>query len=229
MAALTRSIKNLRYRIFYNLFMNREHKIIALGDPRGMCQWNICAEGLGPGSVVYSGGLGTDVSFEHDLVKQFGCELVLYDPSPIGTDTMSRPENKLPQFHYFPVALAGRCGRLSMAGPKPGEFAWFPRNDGSGSLEVECINLPSLMKKNNHTRIDLLKLDIEGSEYEVLDDLLEYRIPVRQVCVEYHHGILPGFKRGQTIASILRLISHGYSMIDQAGNNHTFIRRHWPA
>jgi FkbM family methyltransferase len=227
MALLTR-FKDLRYRIFYGLVLNRRYAIKTLGDPKGICQWNICPAGLGPKSVVYSGGLGTDVSFEHDLVKQFGCELVLYDPSPFGLQTMSLPENQLPQFHYCAVALAGRCGKLSMAGAKPGESCWFPRNDGSGENEVACIDLQSLMKQNGHQQIDLLKLDIEGAEYEVIEDFLQRRIPVRQVCVEYHHGILPGFTRSQTVSSILKLLSHGYKLIDQAGNNHTFVRARWP-
>jgi FkbM family methyltransferase len=221
--ALSRGFKDLRYRIFYELALTRGREIRTLGDPKGICTWNICPEGLGSKSVIYSGGLGTDVTFEHDLVKKFGCDLVLYDPSPIGIQTMSLPENKIPQFHYFPVALTGRTGKLSMAAPPPGEYSYFPRNDNTGNIEVDCTDLQTLMQKNGHTHIDLLKLDIEGSEYEVINDLLRRRIPVRQICVEYHHGILPEITRRQTIASIFKLLVRGYKLLDQSGNNHTFL------
>lgn len=222
--ALSRGLKDLRYRIFYGLVLTRGREIRTLGDTKGICTWNICPEGLGPKSIIYSGGLGTDVTFEHDLVRRFGCDLVLYDPSPFGIQTMSLPENKIPQFHFFPVALTNRTGKLSMAAPPPGEYSYFPRNDNTGNIEVDCTNLQTLMQKNGHTHIDLLKLDIEGSEYEVIDDLLKRRIPVRQIAVEYHHGVLPGFTRRQTIVSILKLLARGYKLLDQSGNNHTFLR-----
>jgi FkbM family methyltransferase len=174
--------------------------------------------------VVYSGGLGSDITFEHDLVRNFGCDLVLYDPSPAGLKTMSLPENTIPQFHYFPVALTNYKGKLKLSAPKPGEDSWFSGKHGTGVMEVACTDLKSLMDKNKHDHIDLLKLDIEGSEYEVIDDMLERRIPVRQLCVEYHHGLLPGFRRGRTIRSMLKLVARGYKLVDQTGTNYTFVR-----
>jgi FkbM family methyltransferase len=172
--------------------------------------------------VVYSGGVGGDVSFEHDLVKNYGCQVVLFDPSPTGIKTMALPENKIPQFRFYPVALAAHNGTLKFAAPSSGQ-CWFAQNDGEG-LEVACTNLESAMKQNGHSHIDLLKLDIEGSEYEVVNDLLKNRLPVREICVEYHHGIVPGISRTRSIWSILRLKSRGYRLIDQTGNNHTFVR-----
>lgn len=222
---ISKKLRYLRYRIFYDLLLSRGFELKTLGNPAGICRWTICPTGLGAGSVVYSGGLGTDVSFEHDLVKQFGCDLVLYDPSPAGQQTMSLAENRIPQFHYFPVALAGHSGKLSLSEPSPG---WFAQDDGTPTQEVPCTDLSSLMEKNGHDHIDLLKLDIEGSEYAVIDDFLNRRIPVRQVCVEYHHGILPSIRRSQTIRSMLKLIARGYKLLYQTGANHTFVLRRRP-
>jgi hypothetical protein len=111
-----------------------------------------------------------------------------------------------------------------MAPPLNGQGnSWFARSDSTGKLDVPCTDLLSLMRQNHHKHIDLLKLDIEGSEYEVIDDFLKRRIPVRQICVEFHHGILPGFRRSQTIHSIFKLISRVYKLISKEGANHTFI------
>jgi hypothetical protein len=99
MRAIVRRFRDLRYRIFYSFLLKKGYALRTLGDPAGICQWTICPEGLGPKSVIYSGGLGSDITFEHDLVRHFGCDLVLYDPSPTGLKTMTLPENKIPQFH----------------------------------------------------------------------------------------------------------------------------------
>jgi hypothetical protein len=59
--------------------------------------------------------------------------------------------------------------------------------------------LPALMKENGHTYIDILKIDIEGSEYDALDtfmDAFEKQrsasgkdvIPIGQVMIELHLG-----------------------------------------
>lgn len=227
MPTFTRFFRDWRYRCFYGLLLRRGYPLETLGDPGGICQWTICSTGLGPRSVVYSGGLGSDITFEHELVERFGCQVALFDPSPTGQQTMSRPENQRPEFHYSPAALAGYSGKLGMAPPKPGEDSWFAR-EGQGEIEVPCVDLVSMMRQKGHERIDLLKLDIEGSEYGVLADLLRRRIPVRQIAVEYHHGILPGIRRSQTIKSMLALLARGYKLLDQTGLNHTFFLKRWP-
>jgi len=199
---------------------------MTLGDTINECQWTFCPEGLNAQSIVYSGGVGNDISFEHALVKQFGCSVVMIDPSPTGLRTMSLPQNKLPQFRFFPVALSDHDGTLSFAPPiHPEEGSWYVRADKPGELSLPCTDLLSIMRQNRHDHIDLLKIDIEGSEYAVLEDILRRHIPVRQICVEYHHNLVPGVKRNQAIRSIVKLMMHGYKLVDHLAGNHTFVNR----
>jgi FkbM family methyltransferase len=222
---LIRKFKDLRHRVFYGALMSHGFKLITLCAPGSICPWTICPDGLDEKSVVHSGGVGSDISFEHELVKRYGCKIVLYDPSPTGVKTMALPENKIPQFRYLPFALTAGRETLKMAPPpQPGGDAWFPREDAVGTLEVACVDLQTAMRQNGHDHIDLLKLDIEGSEYEVIDDVLRNRIPVRQICVEFHHAILPGYRRSQTVRAIRKLILSGYKLICREGENLTFIK-----
>lgn len=59
--------------------------------------------------------------------------------------------------------------------------------------------LPNLMVKNGHTYIDIMKIDIEGSEYDALDtfmDVFEHTrsaagtgvMPIGQIMIELHLG-----------------------------------------
>jgi len=229
MTTLSERLGHLRYRVFYGLLLRRGFDLVTLCAPGSICPWTISPRALNSGSVVYSGGVGSDISFEHELVKKFGCEVVLLDRSPAGWETMSLPENKIPQFRYFPLALAGRAGKITMAPPlDPAGDSWFACKDGSGKMEVSCTDLQTLMAQNGHRHIDLLKLDIEASEYEVIEDILRRRIPVHQICVEYHHGLVPGVRLSQMIRSMLKLIARGYKLLHQAGTNHTFLLAGWP-
>jgi len=224
MPDFVRQLKDLRYRLFYGVLLRRNATLVELGNRATGCSWSFCPDSLNAQSIIYSGGVGRDVTFEHGLVARFGCNVVLFDPSPTGLETMTLPENKIPQFKFHPVALAGNCGTLKFAPPQDAdEGSWFVRADDAAGIEVKCVDLATLMRHNSHDRIDLLKIDIEGAEYGVLEDLLARRLRVKQVLVEFHHQNLPGIRRGQTIRAILKMAAAGYRLLKQEGGNHTFL------
>ena len=194
-----------------------------LGNRQTGCSWFFCPDRLDKDSIVYGGGVGRDVTFEHALVTQFGCKVVLFDPSPTGAETMALAENKIPQFHFCPVGLSGKNGTLRFAPPPDSkEGSWFAATDNVATIEVPCVDLSTLMKQNGHARIDLLKIDIEGAEYDVLEHILARKLPVKQVLVEFHHNIVPGIPRSRSIRYMLKLVAAGYKLLKQDGENHTF-------
>ena len=224
MATLLERLKFLRYRLFYGALLHRNYNLVEYGNRAVWCSWFLCPDGLNAGSIVYAGGVGRDISFEHTLKQKFGCSIVLFDPSPTGKATMALPENQIPQFKFHPVALAAQCGTLTFAPPPDqAEGSWFADTTGGATLEVPCVDLPTLMRQNGHTRIDLIKIDIEGAEYGVLDQIVKLKLPIRQILVEFHHTILPGVSRGQTIRALLKLAAAGYHLLKQDGSNHTFL------
>jgi FkbM family methyltransferase len=216
-------IRNLRFKIFYGLLVSKRYPMEMFGDLSYGVQWSVCPRLLNADSIVYSGGVGEDISFEHALIKRFGCKVVLCDPSPTGLKTMARPENQISQFKFLPVGIAAKSGNLTMAPPKPGDISWSTQTDGSATISVPCTDLTSLMKQNGHTHIDLLKIDIEGCEYEVIDDILARKIRVRQLLADFDYGYVPGVKRSQAIRSILKLVSSGYKLVAHNAANHSFI------
>ena len=57
----------------------------------------------------------------------------------------------------------------------------------STGQEVDCITIGGLMDEHGIENIDLLKMDIEGAEYDVLDGMLASDIRPKQLLVEFHH------------------------------------------
>jgi hypothetical protein len=64
---------------------------------------------------------------------------------------------------------------------------------------VDCKRMADLMVELGHDHIDILKLDIEGSWYEVLQDILASKLSISVICVE--------FDTPTTIARVLRTIT----------------------
>ena len=57
----------------------------------------------------------------------------------------------------------------------------------TGGLRVKSSTLSSFCQKNNITHIDLLKMDVEGSEYEIIDtDYKFIKDHIKKVILEFH-------------------------------------------
>lgn len=225
-------LAGLRHDAFYSLLNRDVPGLEDLGDSANGCNWTVLTSDLDANSVVYSAGVGRDISFEHELANRFGANVQLIDPSPTGLTTMKLPGNQRPEFTFHPVALAGESGFLNLSEPgDPEEGSWMSMDGtvqlsdaGQETIQVPCVSLSGLMRQLGHKSIDLLKIDIEGAEYAVLESLLKESVPVRQIAVEFHNGILPGIPRSLTIGLLFRLFRHGYRLIYKGGNNHTLIK-----
>lgn len=186
--------------------------------------WNLAMDSLTAESFVISGGAGHDISFELELVARTGCRLVLLDPSPTGKATVDQAE--LPSALVFEAkALSSQVGVISLAKPiDMREGSW--RLDLSGSGEkMQSTSISDIMQRFEVDRVDLLKIDIEGFEYDVLDDVLKRGIPIRQICVEIHQGPVFGKSRIDRWHLIFRLLKARYRLIHHDGWDHTFLHK----
>jgi FkbM family methyltransferase len=60
-------------------------------------------------------------------------------------------------------------------------------NDYKESYEVTCVSFYDFMKENNIEKIDLLKIDCEGAEYEIFETIPdEYFSKINKIHVEFH-------------------------------------------
>lgn len=186
--------------------------------------WHIKTGDLNNRSIVYSAGVGGDISFEKELVSRFQLEVELFDPSPIGIQTMQLNENRLPQIHFSPVGFAGSAGTIKFSPEDPQVGSYTVARENDAVVEFQCYDLSYLMKERKHVRIDLLKMDIEGFEYDVIDHLLQHSIDVKQICVEFHH-FMENIPQHKTTTAISNLKEAGYIVIYKTRNDYTFFRR----
>ncbi|HEY6724319.1 MAG TPA: FkbM family methyltransferase [Polyangiaceae bacterium] len=167
---------------------------------------------LGPGSIVYSFGVGEDASFDVALIETFGAQVHAFDPTPRSIEWV-KAQTLPPSFHFLPVGIAEFDGEGEFhppTNPAHVSHSLLPRASATGApVKVEFRTLKTLMNDLGHARIDLLKLDIEGSEYAVLDQLLDQAIAVDQILVEYHHQF-KNVPPSRTRASVQRLRKAGY-------------------
>lgn len=219
-----RWLRDVRFRIFYSVVTRKRADLITLGTA---CPWTICADGLNAESNVLCAGAGHDISFEKALIGSYGCKVILLDPSPTGIATVRQENLATKDFEFLPIGLAGVDGLVDFQKPynaSEGSFVGGAKPD-SVALRLFCETPSTVMLRLGWSNIDLLKIDIEGFEYDVVQHILEKRLNVRQICVEFHHGGLFRHKRRETITAVLALRRAGYDLIHRSSWDHTFIRR----
>lgn len=179
---------------------------------------------LDENSVIYSAGVWHDISFEKALVSRFNVDIQLFDPSPTGIHAMEMAENRMTKIHFHPIGFAGQSGIVRFAPPdmeQEGSFRVPGKHEAS--VEFQCSDLSSLMKERGHSKIDLLKMDIEGFEYEVIDDLLQKSLDIRQICLEFHH-FMSAINRRKTLKAIAGLKAAEFILIYKTRFDYTFVR-----
>jgi FkbM family methyltransferase len=204
---LKKALKGLLGR---DLWIRRERAVPVDFHGSDYGGWAIRRGSVNEDSVVYSFGVGEDASFDLSLIGATGSRVHAFDPTP---KSIAWVKEHVPEarFEFHPWALADHDGSLTLWQPRNADHvsASLVQGDGSSgeSFEAPCYRLSSIMKKLGHERIDVLKMDIEGAEYGVLDDLAKSGdlSRVGQLLVEFHHWMPSvGFEPTRRALSLLR-------------------------
>lgn len=183
--------------------------------------WEIATEGINGQSVVYSFGIGEDATFDTALIEKYGLTVHAFDPTPKSIQWVK--EQKLPdRFVLHPYGVAAVDGDLHFNPPENPDHVSHTILDrpatSAEAILVPVKRLASIVKELAHERIDILKMDIEGAEYEVIEDLASSDIRPRQFLVEFHHRA-PGIGIRRTENAIERLRSMGYRLFSVSATN----------
>jgi FkbM family methyltransferase len=161
--------------------------LVTIGD-LGYGGWTVPADLLGVDSVCYLAGVGEDVTFDLGLIARFGCSVDAFDPVPEAAAHVAAAARHEPRLRFHPVGLWSSDTTLRFSEPRAAGFVSRSATDmhgTGGGLELDVRSVRSVMDEFGHERIDLLKLSAEGSEYEILDHVLDEGLDVRILCVEY--------------------------------------------
>ncbi len=133
--------------------------------------WTVAPEYLCKESIVWSVGVGEDISFDEKLHDHFGMRIDAFDPTPRSLAWL-RARGVPDWFHLHPIGLAGKDGIASFrppANPMHVSFAMLTgatNHTSTGDITADVRCLASLALQLGHRAIDLLKMDIEGAEQQ---------------------------------------------------------------
>jgi len=193
--------------------------------------WEFCPDFIADDSIIYSLGVGNDIEFDVLLIQNFQSLVHAFDPTPYAMewiDNQILPNN----FKFHPWAVSGKNGILRMyqrvnRKGQQSRVMWTAvtdQLDDVDAIEAEKYSLQTIMDKLGNKKIDLLKMDVEGSEYEIIDTILDMKFKPSQLLVEFHHrfsGI--GLKKTVNAISNLREVGYKIFAVSKTGREISFI------
>lgn len=170
--------------------------------------------------IVYSCGVGKNIEFDEALHEAFGCDIHMFDPTPVAIKYMTKFMDR-PYLKFYPWGIWTEDKTMPFYFKKEEKSEQQNLSvtnlfQTSKYLVFDCYSLSSIMKRLSHNRIDILKMDIEGTAMPVLEKLMESDICPRQMMFELEKGRTPLLEFHKRLHRLLQQIkSKGYSLYFQ--------------
>lgn len=186
--------------------------------------WDIIPALLGRDAVVYSFGIGEDASFDLALIEKFGVTVHAFDPTPKAIAWVQQ-QNLDDRFRFLPLGIADEDGQVLAYAPEDPSHVSYSVIGGlpgrGDAIPIAVKRLATIIKELGHDHIDVLKMDIEGAEYRVIEDLCRSGIRPKQILLEFHH-FMPGMDFRATRSSLRALRKCGYRIFSVAPSGHEY-------
>ncbi|PCJ46038.1 MAG: FkbM family methyltransferase [Gammaproteobacteria bacterium] len=179
--------------------------------------WPVVADLIQENDIVYSLGVCDDIKFDLKIIADKQVQVFAFDPTPYSIDWIN--SQQLPDsFHFYPWAASDSDGtfllypRVSRKGNQSKVMYSFHQQQDGGNdkgISVDAFTLETMVKKLGHKHIDILKMDIEGAEYGVIENLLASAIRPKMILIEFHHRF-KGIGKEKTIQAVNLLNKANY-------------------
>jgi FkbM family methyltransferase len=164
--------------------------------------WMVPRELIEPSWLCYCVGTGGDISFDLTLIERYGVRVRAFDAVEGYVLEARESAEYEPRMsaHHAAIALADGPLRMQVThDAQSRSVSAAGLYESEQFVELPGRTLPSLMAELGDERIDLLKLDIEGVEYEFLEQVRLSDFGVKVFAVQLHHT--------RSVRSARRLIS----------------------
>jgi FkbM family methyltransferase len=198
---IRRLLKSLKQRIRPSLFdieLNRWHK--DLGDQTLRLNHSITAQ-----SLVFDVG-SFNGQWASDIYAKYRPKIYCFEIVPEFADTIHTRFIQNSDITVFRFGLGSQNTTCSIALDGVASSSCTGM-EGSKVIEGEIVDIVDFLQSHNITLIDLMKINIEGGEFELLERLIESRdiLKINNLQIQFHNFISDAYLKREKIINKLHL------------------------
>lgn len=187
---------------------------------------------LTAGGVVIDAGCSHEADFSLYMIDRHAVRAFGVDPTRKHAGALRQLESRYSgRFAHVPCAIAASDGTLTFHESRVNDSGSLLSDhvnvihDETTSYDVRAVTLPTLLRQIGAATVEILKLDLEGAEYALLERVTADDLrPFRQVFVEFHHHAVNHFGEADTRRIVGRLAGFGFRTFSLDDHNYLFYR-----
>lgn len=158
---------------------------------------------LNENSVVFDVG-GYKGDFTNDIYNKYKCNICVFEPIKgyfEKIDKRFRDNDKIQVYNYG-LSDENRTCQISVCADSSSIY----KNTGSKE-EIHVYNVVDVFSNLEITTIDLMKINVEGSEYDILPKLIDSDLveKVNNLQIQFHHFVENAETKRKIITKLLKM------------------------
>jgi FkbM family methyltransferase len=182
------------------------------------------------GGIAIDVGVGNNPDFTLLLMKTYNIEsFVVVDPTLKHMDKLRTFEKQHPRTRYLPYALGAKNGSRTFYESQSNESGSLRKdhtnvqNDPLITYNVQVVTLNRLLEECGNKPIVIMKIDIEGEEYELINLVSKSDLQrIKQLIIEFHHDTVGNYSMTDTLRGIKVIENLGMKSILYNGRDCLF-------
>lgn len=144
-------------------------------------------------SVVFDLG-GFEGDWSSDIFSRYCCKIFIFEPVPAYATNIEKRFSRNPGITIYPIGLSSESilSNLSICADASSIY----KKEGR-QIKISLVNAMDFIREHGVSHIDLMKINIEGGEYDLLECLIEnnFVYNIGNIQVQFHDFIPSAKKR----------------------------------
>lgn len=139
-----------------------------------------------PDDLVIDGG-GYQGEWTDEMLCRYGCRSIIFEPVPPFAELLRKRYAQNSRVEVCEAAMSNKTGHTRITFSMDGSSIFTSSNEGT-TFDIGLLDVSAFLRDRGIEEIACLKLNIEGGEYDVLEQLVSQNLlgTVRCLLVQYH-------------------------------------------